>query len=69
MFPYFTVLYLTMIKRGFESKASEFMADFKHTIFNEELQLLQAIKTRLDLVSSLGADKFLTNKFQVRVSD
>lgn len=63
VFPYFTILYLTMIRRGFDSKATEFMDTFKHLIFHPDLPMLQSIKTSHDLVSSLNADKYLLNKF------
>lgn len=69
VFPYFTILYLTMIRRGFDAKASEFMDSFKHLIFNPDLPMLKSIKTNHDLVSSLNADKYLLNKFQVKFSE
>lgn len=63
IFPFFAVLYLTMIKRDFTDAARLFMERYKTKINNSELTVLESVRTRNDLVTSLNADRFLINKF------
>ena len=71
LFPVFTVLYLTMINRGFEQAASDFFSE-NSPLFsrkNQEMTVLEKIKTRSDLTTTLEADRYLQNKQQVKLSE
>lgn len=69
LFPMFAVLYVTMIRRGFEDKAAEFMEVFgprfhhQDQVLNQDLTLLRSVRTQDDLMTSLRADKYILNKF------
>ena len=58
-----------MIKRGFDERAQDFYKEYaplfahKQSELNQDLILLESVKTIHDLVSSLNADKYLLNKF------
>lgn len=45
------------------------MFEQKRVDLNEDLRLLQSIKTSHDLQSTLGVDKYLLNKFQIKLSE
>ena len=51
LFPIFAILYLTMVRRGFESEGQEFFQKFaylfqtQNSLFNEYLNLLESVKT------------------------
>ena len=64
LFPVFTVLYLTMINRGFEQAAIDFYKE-NSLLFSrqtEEMTVIEKIKTRSDLTTTLEADRYLQNK-------
>ena len=74
LFPMFVVLHLTMVQRGFEEGSSKFYDKFADLFRssqndqNEELNLLRSVRTLRDLNSSLEYERFLKNKFQVKLS-
>jgi len=70
----FIVLHLTMVKRGFEDGSQKFYSKFADLFrssqneLNEDLNLLKSVRTLRDLSSSLEYEKFLKNKFQIKLS-
>lgn len=63
IFPFFVVLYLTMIRRGFEQAARLFIEEYGSYVPEEELALLENVKCREQQATTLNCDKFLLNKF------
>ena len=74
LFPIFIILFLTQVRRGFLVSAKAFF-DKNREIFksnneqlNQELIILESVKTQNDLISSLEVDKYLKNKFSIKLS-
>lgn len=63
-----------MVQRGFEEASQKFYTKFADLFRsadadqNEELNLLNSIRTLRDLNSSLEYDKYLKNKFYIKLS-
>ena len=51
LFPVFTILYLTLVRRGFEKMAQTFFKEFqgifksKNSEYNQELNVLESVKS------------------------
>ena len=70
LFPVFAILYLTMIRRGFEQEAQAFFQKFAHlfqtqnSLFNEYLNLLESVKSLQDMkITPKRADTASQGKF------
>lgn len=74
LFPVFSVLYLTLIRRGFIKGARHFFNQYspnfksKNSAHNQDLDTLESVKSQNDLQSSLEVDKYLKNKFFLKLS-
>lgn len=75
LFPIFTILFVTQVRRGFESSARQFF-DKYCTLFRPKntsnstpsvLDDLERVKTSNDLSSSLEVNKYIKNKFHLKL--